>query len=68
MTSSQGCYQRMAWYVPANSCFCRLVPLDKDMYAEPTDSQQELVISPETDPDNAGHWFGRPDGLLFNLN
>ena len=68
MTSLQGCYQRMAWYVPARSPFCRLVPLDEQLYAEPTESQQDLVVCPESDPDNAGHWFGRADGQLFNLN
>ena len=67
-SSQQATCQRLVWYCVPQTGYCHLVALDDDLVAMPTPSQEGLIVYPEDNPQQAGHFFASHDGKLFNLN
>ena len=68
--------QLLAWYTVPATGYCHLVPmhLEKDadggetLVAAPTATQQDLIVYPEDDAVNAGHFFCCHVGRIIHLN
>ena len=66
----------LTWYQKPNNSYCRLIPMHvaKDVYgdeilvAAPTVTQTDLIVYPEDDAANAGHFFCCNGGRLIHLN
>lgn len=68
--------QLLSWYQEPTTGYCHLVPMalvrDADgtetLMAAPTATQAGLIVYPEDNPDNAGHFFCCNGGRIINLN
>ena len=67
-SSKKAVCQRLAWYRVPQTGYCHLIALDDDLVALPTPSQEALIVYPDDNPQQAGHFFASYGGQLFNLN
>lgn len=66
----------LTWYQEPHTRYCRLVPVEllrdvdgeQALVAAPTVTQQNLIVYPEDDAANAGHFFCCNGGRLIHLN
>ena len=58
----------LAWYCVPATGYCHLVELDQDLVPCPTPGQEHLIVYPDVDPVNAGHFFASNGGKRYNLN